>query len=118
VGARAAEWLCARFIVNAGKSNLGPFQRELNMKIFFALLSTLGMLAVTNPDGNTRFYATFPIGNQVSILEIDTGRTWMIHASGVNGKSGDIIDYDNREIHYWKYEDGCLRCGDWRPVEE
>jgi hypothetical protein len=79
------------------------------MKAILALFSILGVLAVLGPDGNTRFYATFPMGNQVSILEIDSGRTWMIHARDESGNSGDLIDYDKGEVYYWNYNDGCSR---------
>jgi hypothetical protein len=88
------------------------------MKAFLAILSLLGTLAVMDSNGSTRLYATFPMGNQVSVLEIDTGRTWMIHARDENGNSGDIIDYDTGDVYLWNYNAGCRGCDNWKHMEE
>ena len=43
------------------------------------LLAVLGALSIVQPDGSVKFYATFPMGwTQMSVLELDTGKTWMI----------------------------------------
>jgi len=89
------------------------------MKNLFVLFALLGTLAVTQPDGTVKFYATFPLGGtQVSVLELDSGKTWMIRESGVHGKAGDIIDYDSGEIRHWNYTDGSIRCGGLQHGEE
>jgi len=83
------------------------------------LFAVLGTLAVTQPDGTVKFYATFPLGGtQMSVLELDSGKTWMIRESGVHGKAGDIIDYDSGEIRHWNYTDGSIRCGGLQHGEE
>ena len=70
------------------------------MKRIFALLSLLGTLAVMQPDGRVKTYATFPMGEtQMSVLEVDTGRTWMIRKSDAHGNTVDIIDYDHGETY-------------------
>ena len=83
------------------------------MKRIFGLLAILGTLTVMQPDGSVRLYATFPMGGtQMSVLELDTGKTRMIRQRGEHGNAGEIIDYDNGDIYYWNSTDGCRRCGD------
>jgi hypothetical protein len=91
---------------------------EDTMKGILGLLAILGTLTVLQPSGEVRLFATFPMGSQVSLLDLDTGRTWMVHSRGERGNQGDIIDYDNGEIYHWDYTDGCRRCGDWLQHEE
>jgi hypothetical protein len=79
------------------------------------LFAVLGTLAVTQPDGKVKFYWTYPMGGpQTSVMEFDSGKTWMIRESRGLGQAGGIIDYDSREIRYWNYADGCKRYGDWK----
>ena len=97
-----------------------PIKKSLrktkNMVVLFTLLGTL---AITQPNGNVKLYATFPMGGtQMSVLDLDTGKTWMIRESGVQGNAGEIIDYDSGEIYHWNYTDGYRRCGDWKREEE
>jgi hypothetical protein len=83
------------------------------MRKFHALLALLGTLTVVQADGSVKLYATFPMGGtQMSVLELDTGRTWMIRERGDHGNAGEIIDYDNGDIYHWNTTDGCIRCGD------
>ena len=88
------------------------------MKRLLGSLALLGTLTILQPDGEVKFYSTFPMGNQLSILELDTGRTWMIHSWDDRGNQGDIIDYDKSQIYHWNYSDGCQRCGEWLQEEE
>ena len=89
------------------------------MRKFPALLAMLGTLTVMQPDGTVKLYATFPMGGtQMSVLELDTGRTWMIRERGEHGNAGEIIDYDNGDIYHWNTTDGCRRCGDWQREED
>ena len=84
-------------------------------KNMVALFALLGTLAVMQPNGNVKLYATFPMGGtQMSVLDLDTGKTWMIRESGVQGNAGEIIDYDSGEIYHWNHTDGSSRCGDWK----
>jgi|GEM_PF-3518571 len=89
------------------------------MESLFVLFAVLGTLAVTQPDGTVRFYATFPMGGtQMSVMELDSGKTWMIRESGVHGMAGEIIDYDSGEIRHWNYTDGLRSCGGLQHGEE
>jgi hypothetical protein len=92
--------------------------KEETMKRILGLLAVLGTLTILQPNGEMKLYATFPMGNQVSIVDPDTGRTWMIHAWGEYADRGDIIDYDKGEIYRWNYSEGCRKCGDWQRQEE
>lgn len=84
-------------------------------KNMVALFALLGTLAVMQPNGNVKLYATFPMGGtQMSVLDLDSGKTLMIRESGVPCNAGEIIDYDSGEIYHWNYTDGQKRCGDWR----
>ena len=84
-------------------------------KNMVALFALLGTLAIMQPNGSVKLYATFPMGGtQMSVLELDTGKTWMIRESGVHGNAGEIIDYDSGEIYQWNTTDGFRRCGDWK----
>ena len=83
------------------------------MRKFPALLAMLGTPTVMQPDGTVKLYATFPLGGtQMSVLELDTGRTWMIWERGEHGNGGEITDYDNGDIYHWNTTHGCRRCGD------
>jgi hypothetical protein len=84
----------------------------------FACLVILGTLAIMQPDGDMKFYATFPMGTQMSVLELDSGRTWMIRATDERGSSGTVTDYDNGDMYRWNTTDGCRRCGDWQQWEK
>jgi hypothetical protein len=89
------------------------------MKRIFGLLAILGTLTVMQPDGSVKVYATFPMGGtQMSVLELDTGRTWMIRKSDAHGNTVDIIDYDNGEMVHLNTTDGCTKCGDWKQMVE
>ena len=89
------------------------------MKRIFGLLAILGTLTVMQPDGSVKFYATFPMGGtQMSVLDLDTGRTWMIRKSDAHGNTVDIIDYDSGEIYNWNTSDGCIQCGGLQRWEE
>lgn len=89
------------------------------MKRILGLLSLLGTLAVMQPDGSVKVYATFPMGGtQMSVLQLDTGRTWMIRTSDERGNTVDIIDYDKGEMVHWNTADGCRRCADRQREEE
>ena len=56
-----------------------------------ALFAVLWTLAIMQPNGSVKLYATFPMGGtQMSVLELDTGKTWMIRESGVHGNAGQI----------------------------
>jgi hypothetical protein len=88
------------------------------MKRILEMLAVLGTLTILQPNGQMKLYTTFPMENQVSILDVDTGRTWMIHSWGEHGNQGDIIDYDKGEIYRWNYSDGCRRCGEVLLEEE
>ena len=89
------------------------------MRRFLALLAVLGTLTVLQPDGSVKFYATFPVGGtQMSVLELDTGRTWMIRTSDELGNTGTVIDYDSGEIYQWNTTDSCRRCGGLQRWEE
>jgi hypothetical protein len=95
------------------------FLTEDTMKRILGLLAVFGTLTVLQPDGNVKFYATFPMGGtQMSVLELDTGRTWMIRASDERGNAGNVIDYDNGGIYQWNTTDGCRRCGGSQRWEE
>jgi hypothetical protein len=105
-----------RFGTFEGVRISGP---EDTMKRIIGLLGLLGTLAIMQPDGTVKRYATFPMGGtQMSVLELDTGKTWMIRKSDVHGSTGDIIDYDNGDIYHWNTTDGCRRCGDRQRQEE
>jgi hypothetical protein len=83
------------------------------------LLAVLGTLAIVQPDGSVKFYATFPMGGtQMSVLELDTGKTWMIRTSDEHGNTGTVIDYDSGDIYQWDTTDGCRRCGGWQQMEK
>jgi hypothetical protein len=89
------------------------------MRKFLALLALLGTLAVMQPDGTVKHYVTFSMGGtQMSVLELDTGRTWMIRERGEHGNAGEIIDYDNGDIYHWSTTYGCRRCGDRQREED
>jgi hypothetical protein len=76
-------------------------------------LAVFGTLTVLQPDGNVKFYATFPMGGtQTIIAELDTSKTWMVNNWDERGNGGNVIDYDNGQIYHWNYTDGCRRCGD------
>jgi hypothetical protein len=88
------------------------------MKRILILLALLGTLTILQPNGEMKFYNTFPMGNQVSILDLDTGKTWMIHSWGERANQGDIIEYDTGEIYRWNFSDGCRQCGDLLQQED
>ncbi len=83
------------------------------------LFAVLGTLAVTQPDGTVKFYATFPMGGtQMSVMEVDSGKTWMIRKTGGLGNAGEIVDYDSGQIRFWNYTDGPRSCGGLLQEEE
>ena len=89
------------------------------MKRIIGLLSLLGTLAVMQPDGSVKVYATFPMGGtQMSVLDLDTGRTWMIRKADAYGNTVDVIDYDSGETYRWNTTDGCRKCGIGKQMEE
>ena len=89
------------------------------MKRILGLLSLLGTLAVMQPDGSVKTYATFPMGGtQMSVLDLDTGRTWMIRKADAHGNTVDVIDYDSGETYRWNTTDGCRKCQEGNQMEE
>jgi hypothetical protein len=94
-------------------------QMENLIKPVFALLAVPGTLTVLEPDGEVKFYATFPIGrNQLDIMALDRGNIWSMQKWDGRSNAGNIIDYDKGQIYHWNYIDGCSTCGDLLQPEE
>jgi hypothetical protein len=96
-----------------------PAERSFRQTVStLVLLAVLGTLSIVQPDGSVKFYATFPMGGtQMSVLELDTGKTWMIRTSDERGNAGTVINHDSGDIYQWNTTDGCRRCGGWQWEE-
>ena len=54
----------------------------------------------------------------MSVLDLDTGRTWMIRKADAHGNAVDVTDYDSGETYRRNTNDGCRKCGDGKQTEE